>query len=210
MDIFITRGALSGQLRLLPESVEAASQDELIVSEAPGRYRNVVRDVGIDKRGCSGRKVNWVDFNRDGLLDLFIDCQDRGNAFVQGKFPKQLWRQNPDKHFVDVAAEVGLDIPDHEVIDFVWFDADNDGYIDLLTSEDKGKSFKYEDIHPWSVNTCPMSSESLAEAPGGNGCESIAATEGTSGRFEHHSTCRSAGRTHGASLGTRHSRVRRR
>jgi hypothetical protein len=138
MDVFISRGALSGQLRLLPESVEEAIQDELIVSEGPGRYRNIVREVGIDKRGCSGRKVNWVDFNRDGRLDLFINCQDRGNPYVQGKFPKQLYRQNPDKHFVDVAAEVGLDLPDHEVIDFVWFDADNDGYIDLLTYEDTG------------------------------------------------------------------------
>jgi len=138
MDVFITRGALSGQLRLLPESVEQGIQDELIVSEGPGRYKNVVREVGIDKRGCSGRKVNWVDFNRDGLLDLYIDCQDRGNVTTEGNYPKQLYRQNPDKHFVDVAAEVGLDIPDHEVTDFVWFDADNDGYIDLLTSEDTG------------------------------------------------------------------------
>ena len=138
MDIFITRGALSGQLRLLPEPVEGTIRDELLVSQGPGQYRNVVREVGIDKRGCSGRKVNWVDFDRDGLLDLFIDCQDRGNVYSAGKYPKQLYRQNPDKRFVDVAAEVGLDIPDHEVIDFVWFDADNDGYIDLLTSEDTG------------------------------------------------------------------------
>jgi len=138
MDVFISRGALSGQLRLLPKSVEDGIQDELIVSEGPGRYKNIVKEVGIDKRGCSGRKVNWVDFNRDGLLDLYIDCQDRGNVTTEGNYPKQLYRQNPDKHFVDVAAEVGLDIPDHEVTDFVWFDADNDGYIDLLTSEDTG------------------------------------------------------------------------
>jgi hypothetical protein len=94
--------------------------------------------VGIDKRGCSGRKVNWVDFNRDGLLDLFINCQDRGNVYFETKYPKQLYRQNPDKTFTDVAAEVGLDLADHEIIDFVWFDADNDGYIDMLTSEDTG------------------------------------------------------------------------
>jgi hypothetical protein len=37
----------------------------------------------------------------------------------------------------------------------------------LLTSDNKGKSFRYEDIHPWSVNTCPMSSEAFAEGPGG-------------------------------------------
>ena len=138
MDVFITRGALAGQLRLLPEKVERAIQDELLVSQGPGHFQNVVREVGIDKRDCSGRKVNWVDFDRDGLLDLFIDCQDRGNAFVSGKFPKQLYRQTPDKRFADVAAAVGLDLPDYEIIDFAWFDADNDGYIDLVTSEATG------------------------------------------------------------------------
>ena len=156
MDVFINRGALGGTLKALPENVEKGIQDQLFVTR-DGRlpYRNVATEVGIDKRGCSGRKVNWVDFNRDGLLDLFVNCQDRGNVYTQGKYPKQLYRQNPDKHFVDVAAQVGLDIPDHEVIDFVWFDADNDGYIDLLTSEDtgfylyrnhEGKSFSREFI----------------------------------------------------------------
>jgi hypothetical protein len=100
-------------------------------------YRNVAAEVGIDKRGCSGRKVNWVDFNRDGLLDLFVDCQIAGMS-ASREVPEAVIPAEPDKHFVDVAAEVGLDIPDHEVIDYVWFDVDNDGYIDLLTSEDTG------------------------------------------------------------------------
>lgn len=37
----------------------------------------------------------------------------------------------------------------------------------LLTSADKGKSFLGEDLHPWEINTCPMSSYAIAEAPGG-------------------------------------------
>jgi RNA polymerase sigma factor (sigma-70 family) len=37
----------------------------------------------------------------------------------------------------------------------------------LLTSTDKGKSFQGEDVHPWSINICPMSSMAFAEAPGG-------------------------------------------
>ena len=90
MDIFITRGALSGQLlRMLPEDVSSGIQDELIVSDGPRPVpEHVATEVGIDKRGCSGRKVNWVDFNRDGLLDLFINCQDRGNVYVRGKLPQ--------------------------------------------------------------------------------------------------------------------------
>jgi RNA polymerase sigma factor (sigma-70 family) len=37
----------------------------------------------------------------------------------------------------------------------------------LLTSADKGKRFRGEDVHPWSIEACPMSSESFAEGPGG-------------------------------------------
>ena len=37
----------------------------------------------------------------------------------------------------------------------------------LLTSADRGKSFRSADIHPWSITTCPMSSETFAEGPGG-------------------------------------------
>ena len=139
MDIFVNRGALGGTVRALPEDVSKGIQDQLFVTRAGAPpYRNIAAEVGIDKRGCSSRKVNWVDFNRDGLLDIFVNCEDRGNVETKGEYPKQLYRQNPDKHFIDVAAEAGLDIPDHEIIDFVWFDADNDGYIDLLTSEDTG------------------------------------------------------------------------
>lgn len=37
----------------------------------------------------------------------------------------------------------------------------------LLTSGDKGKSFEGADLHPWTINTCPMSSYAFAEVPGG-------------------------------------------
>jgi hypothetical protein len=37
----------------------------------------------------------------------------------------------------------------------------------LLTSADRGKKFVGEDVHPWKINACPMSSEAFAEGPGG-------------------------------------------
>jgi hypothetical protein len=36
----------------------------------------------------------------------------------------------------------------------------------LLTSAGGAKGFMVEDIHPWAINTCPMSSEAFAEGPG--------------------------------------------
>jgi hypothetical protein len=111
-------------------------QDELLLSRPDGRYENVISASGIRKRGCSGRKVAWVDFDRDGRLDLFVNCMERG--FVGGEYPKQLYRQAAEGRFVDVAADVGLALAQHEIVDFAWVDVDGDGYPDLVTHEADG------------------------------------------------------------------------
>jgi hypothetical protein len=35
----------------------------------------------------------------------------------------------------------------------------------LLTSKDKRKGFQGVDLHPWAINSCPMSSAAFAEGP---------------------------------------------
>jgi hypothetical protein len=135
-DVFITRGALGGTLRKFPEKIRAQVSDEMLVSSRTGRFTEQSSALGVHKQDCSGRHVRWVDFNHDGLLDLHINCQDRGH--VAGGYPKQLYRQDVDKRLVEVAAEVGLDVPDHQLVDFAWLDVDRDGDVDLLTHEDQG------------------------------------------------------------------------
>lgn len=135
-DIFINRGALGGTLRTFPKQVRDQVGDELLLSQGPGRFADRARELGIEKKDCSGRHVRWVDFDGDGRLDLFINCLDRGS--VPGGYPKQLYRQGPDKRFADVADKVKLDLRDHELVDMVWFDADGDGRIDLFTHEESG------------------------------------------------------------------------
>jgi hypothetical protein len=136
LDVFASRGAIGGTLRMFPPSLQAGIGDELLLSQTTHRYRNVARDVGIEKKGCSGRKVAWVDFDNDGLTDIFVNCMERG--YFAGFYPKQLYRQDSSGRFTDVAAAVGLDLVRHEIIDFVWVDVDNDGYVDLLTAEGDG------------------------------------------------------------------------
>jgi hypothetical protein len=136
MDVFVTRGAVGGTAESLPQSVRAKIRDQLLVSQPEGTRRDVASEVGIEKDGCSGRKVTWVDFDHDGLLDLFINCLDRGK--VEGTYGKQLYRQDRTKHFSDVAGSAGLALPDHEVIDFAWLDVDGDGMTDLVTVESTG------------------------------------------------------------------------
>lgn len=135
LDIYITRGGVGGTLRILPGVIRELIHDELLLADEQ-HYLDVIVEAGMAKKDCSGRHAEWVDFDHDGRLDLFVNCQDRGKS--KGVFPKQLWRQLPDGRFQDVATEARLALHDHEIIDFVWMDADNDGDVDLLTSEDKG------------------------------------------------------------------------
>ena len=137
LDLFINRGGMGGSLRKFPDHVRADVKDELLVSKPDGsRFKDMTRETGIEKQDCSGRHAKWVDFNQDGRLDLFINCLDRGN--VAGSYGKQLYEQTTNRRLVNVAAEHGLDIPQHELIDFAWFDADGDGDMDMLSHEDTG------------------------------------------------------------------------
>lgn len=136
LDIFIPRGALGGMLRAQPDHVADRINDELLVSQADGTFSEIGSEVGISKRDCSGRHAKWIDFNQDGLLDIYVNCYDRES--VQGDFPKQLYLQDRQKHFRDVAVETGIGMPDQQIGSFAWIDADNDGDLDLVTFQDEG------------------------------------------------------------------------
>lgn len=136
LDIFIPRGALGGALRAYPEAVVSKVQDELLVSQTDGTYIDIASRAGINKKDCSGRHARWLDFNQDGLLDLYINCHDRKH--VMGEYPKQLYLQDNSRQLSDMASEVGLGMPDQQIRSFAWIDLDNDGDVDFLTLQDKG------------------------------------------------------------------------
>ena len=136
IDIFINRGALSGTLRLHSEEIRRRSEDELLVSRDKGKFNDIAYEIGIEKKGCSGRHASWLDFNRDDLLDLFVNCYDREH--VEGTYSKQLYRQDANGLLHDVAQQVGLGLPDQQIGSFAWFDVDDDGDVDLLAFQDEG------------------------------------------------------------------------
>ncbi len=94
-----------------------------------------------------GASVSVVDFNKDGLPDLYVVTSVEG-----GK--NRLYQNMGDGTFKDVAAEMGvadLNQPGTGVcMGAIWGDYDNDGYEDLLVYKwgkpelfhnDKGKGF---------------------------------------------------------------------
>ena len=91
-----------------------------------GTFRDVTAECGLDRNNtrysfCCG----WSDYNRDGWPDLYV-VNDFGR--------KNLYRNNGDGTFTDVAPQTGVeDIG--AGMSVCWFDYDNDGADDLYVAD---------------------------------------------------------------------------
>jgi tetratricopeptide (TPR) repeat protein/peroxiredoxin len=94
-------------------------------NQRDGTFRDVTRETGLDKNNtrysfCCG----WSDFNGDGWPDLYV-VNDFGR--------KNLYRNNGDGTFTDIAARAGVeDIG--AGMSVCCFDYDNDGVQDLYVA----------------------------------------------------------------------------
>jgi hypothetical protein len=115
-DLFITIGADRG-------SDVGNKTDQLYRNNGDGTFTDVTTLAGVDNRFGRGRSVNWVDFNNDGCLDLFVKNHESPNV---------LYRNNCDGTFTDIAASAGIVDAPGDVSS--WADYDNDGYMDLFVT----------------------------------------------------------------------------
>ncbi len=99
--------------------------DRFFVNNGDGTFRDATAEaIGIDSK--KGMNVDWGDFDRDGLFDIYV-TNITDDYMREGNF---LWRNNGDLTFSDVARET-------ETFDTGWgwagkfFDVDNDGWLDL-------------------------------------------------------------------------------
>jgi len=91
-----------------------------------GTFRDVTAQTGLNQKNtrysfCCG----WGDYNRDGWPDLYV-VNDFGR--------KNLYRNNGDGTFTDVAPQAGVeDIG--AGMSVCWYDYDNDGFEDLYVAD---------------------------------------------------------------------------
>ena len=98
----------------------------LMRNNRDGGFRDVTAEAGLDKNNtrysfCCG----WSDFNRDGWPDLYV-VNDFGR--------KNLYRNNADGTFTDVASQAGVEDVGAGM-GVCWFDYDNDGAEDLYVAD---------------------------------------------------------------------------
>lgn len=129
LDAYISRGGVRGRIEL----VSRLLNDELYLQTEPGIFQDDYAQAGFVKGVCPGREADWVDVDNDGLLDLHVVCGRQ-----RPDFPNQLWQQQPDGTFKNVAEALSLDYSDTSF--GVWFDVNGDGRNDYLALQPDGLS----------------------------------------------------------------------
>ena len=138
--------------------------NHLFLNDGKGRFQDVSKEAGLDYVGHSSGAV-FFDFDRDGLLDLFLtnvgryttDKTGRGgyyvgveDAFAGHLHPDRtetsiLYRNLGNHRFKDVSKETGL-------VDGSWsgdatvIDVNEDGWPDLYVLNMQGDDHYYENV----------------------------------------------------------------
>lgn len=144
LDVLILRGAgLLGDLGDQPPS--------LLRNRGDGTFEDETEKAGLlffAPTQCGA----WADFDNDGLLDLFVGIE---SSAVPGfdvplyqkltrltKRPCQLFHNNGNGTFTDVAAEAGLELTGYPR-GAAWGDLDNDGFPELAVAQAYGPALLY-------------------------------------------------------------------
>jgi hypothetical protein len=122
VDVFIPRGAWLGPAGHHPSS--------LLRNNGDGTFDDVTEQAGLLSLRPS-HTAAWADFNNDGRLDLFLGAETTPGYHESN--PCQLYQNNGDGTFTDVAGKVGVNIVGW-VKGAAWGDYDNDGLQDLYVS----------------------------------------------------------------------------
>ncbi|GIV62631.1 MAG: hypothetical protein KatS3mg044_1497 [Rhodothermaceae bacterium] len=119
-DVLVLRGAW------LPEG----HPNSLLRNRGDGTFEDVTEAAGLLTLHPT-QTAAWGDYDNDGDLDLFIGNESNRQA---GVHPCELFRNNGDGTFTDVAPALGLDVRGY-IKAVLWGDVDQDGDLDLFLSD---------------------------------------------------------------------------
>lgn len=103
--------------------VVCSNTNHLFHGSTNGRFSEVTSALGITASGGRTRSALWLDADHDGDLDLFV-CNSGG--------PNQLFNNNGDGTFTNIAASAGVAVPDGGSVMVLPGDLDGDRDMDLI------------------------------------------------------------------------------
>ena len=142
--------------------------NQLFHNNGNGTFTDVTAKAGVGGGIYKGKKMwsvsaAWVDYNNDGLLDLFVTNYvewevDHDPVCLAGTersycdpkwykpLPDTLYRNNGNGTFTDVSVETGL--ADHlgKGMGVAIADFDGDGYPDIFVANDKSPNFLFHNL----------------------------------------------------------------
>jgi hypothetical protein len=135
LDLYVLRGAWLYAAGRHPNS--------LLRNDGHGTFTDVTFAAGLGEVHYPTQTAAWADYDLDGHVDLFVGNEHgdgRSSFGLEGEddtatfaAPSQLFRNNGDGTFTDVAATAGVDLRAF-VKGVVWGDYDGDRYPDLYVS----------------------------------------------------------------------------
>ena len=145
-----------------PDLYVAAYRGGQLFRNDRGAFRDITKEAGLALQGRCGRAVCFgvaaaaADYDRDGLVDLFIvnnvdwDVHDPTQAGPRRLFPaffpaqrSFLFRNNGDGTFADLSEQSGVTNQGGKGLGAVWADLNNDRLPDLYIANDLSRNTLY-------------------------------------------------------------------
>ena len=134
--------------------VTAVGQSHLFHNNGNGTFTDVTKKAGLWGPNEFSASAAWVDYDKDGWLDLvvanYVQWSPEGDLYctLDGKtksyctpesykgLPVRLWHNRGDGTFENATEKAGLADPTSKTLGIAVLDYDNDGWPDLLFSND--------------------------------------------------------------------------
>ena len=134
--------------------ITAIGQSRLFHNNGNGTFSDVTQKAGLMGPKEFSTSAAWVDYDKDGKLDLvvanYVQWSLEGDLYctLDGKSKSyctpesykgtavRLWHNRGDGTFEDVTKKAGLGDPTSKTLGIALLDYDNDGWPDLLFSND--------------------------------------------------------------------------
>ncbi len=144
--------------------ITAVGQNRLFRNTGKGTFFDVTRTSGLQGRLGFSTSALWFDFDRDGLLDLFVcnyvkwsperdvfcsvDGQHKSYCTPEAYHGETCWlfRNRGDGTFEDVTAKSGIFDSSSKSLGVAMLDFDQDGWPDLLVANDTQPNKLYKNL----------------------------------------------------------------